>query len=144
MECKNMFYLFEDAEDSPRLSLIPWDTDMTFGLIWSGESFYYDEDSWDQEIMERPETAQLREFLPDYSEKSASYWKELRETTLSSRSIQGALQNLTDQLEASGVLLRDRNLWSQRYKGEDSIFSLENWISRRLIFLDQHYGYTAP
>lgn len=144
VECKNMFYLFEDAEDSPRLSLIPWDTDMTFGLIWSGESFYYDEDSWDQEIMERPETAQLREFLPDYSEKSAAYWKELRETTLSSRSIQGALQNLTDQLEASGVLLRDRNLWSQRYKGEDNISSLENWISRRLIFLDQHYGYTVP
>lgn len=141
MECKNIFYLFRNTLDSPTLTLLPWDTDMSFGLLWNGREFSYDPDSWSHSPVSRPETAQLLTVFPGYEKQAAEDWAVLREGILSEKSIQSQIQKLRNQLEHSGTLVRDQNMWSLRYQGEDSIPALEKWILNRLAFLDQYYRY---
>ena len=139
---KNMYYLLRRQEDFLQLQMIPWDTDISFGMELS-DIFYYDDSTWNAPPIERPETPFLRSTLPDLDSLTAQRWAELREDLLTQDNIFRIIDTCYETLHRSGALLRDQASWSQQYCGEDTADGLKDWISRRLTFLDQHYHYSA-
>ena len=136
---KNMYYLLRPHEGSWQLQMIPWDTDISFGMELS-DIFYYDDSSWAAPPIERPETQFCRKALPQLDRMAAGRWAELRETTFSQKNIGEIADTCYKSLFCSGALLRDQANWSQQYCGEDTVQALKSWIANRLSFLDQYYS----
>ena len=138
---KNMYYLFSGAENGYRISLIPWDTDMAFGIEWDPVSggFIYRYDNNLQRNVLRQEMGLMQQLYPDLHQQMSIRWKELRETVFSQEYIYEKIGKYCRLLDESGAPARDYEKWGFYYEGEDTVENLYRFIDGRLQYLDGYY-----
>ena len=135
----NMFYLLKYTETGYRLHLLPWDTDMSWGVVWS-DGFAYDFADSLQKTALRREYGWMQEFHPDLNLQMARRWLQLRESPLTMETVSAILEQEQALLDASGAQKRDTNRWGLRYNGEDSLENLYKSVDARLKYLDAYYS----
>lgn len=139
---KNMFFVMKEGTSGYQMSLLPWDTDMSWGTVWKAEinGFGYDFEMSRQNTALRIEYEWMQKYYPDLDQQMAGRWKELRETLLTMENISGVLEQEQQILDSSGVLQRDAVRWGLYYKGEDSKENLYRSIEARLAWVDEYYS----
>lgn len=136
---KNIYYVIMREKKEETIHLIPWDTDMSFGVYWK-DGFRYMPESVET-ISYRMEYSPLKEHYPQMPEKLAQRWGELRKEVFSEENILNKINEYESLLLKSGALERDYNVlgWNS-WGGEDNIDNLKSYIERRLEVLDENYG----
>lgn len=137
---KNIYYVVENENGKESLSMIPWDTDMSFGVYWiDGSGFKYVPES--VEIIEyRMEYEALKQQYPDLDERMAKRWQELRQTVFSAENILGKIDAYRYTVLMSGAVDRDFNMlgWYS-WGGADTPENLKVYIENRLQILDAQF-----
>lgn len=137
---KNMYYLLKRQDEGYRMFMIPWDTDISWGVIYS-DAFLYDyPESMGAEVVRMEYNAMLREY-PQLDTMLSVRWQELRESVLAEEMILGSLEACQEELDRSGAMERDRACWEPIYGGQDSWENLTRFLQERLYRLDEYYGY---
>ena len=139
---KNIFFLLEKVGEGYGLSLIPWDTDMSWGTVWKPEvgGFAYDFEQSLQNMSLRIEYEWMQEYHPDLDSQMAKRWLELREDLLTMENITAVLEQQQALLDASGAQKRDQEDWGLFYGGQDSLENLYRSIEARMEWLDAYYS----
>lgn len=137
---KNMFYLVLKGYDY-RICMIPWDTDMGFGLAWeAGIGFVYTPDECLTKEVIREEYEEMQTLYPTLNKHIAERWFELHEDILSLENIYSIVDEAKSELCNSGAYERDKDKWGERYDGQDTHEALELWIRDRLQWCDEYYS----
>ena len=138
---KNIYYVLKEADGKDKLSMIPWDTDMSFGVYWiDGSGFQYVPES--VEIIEyRMEYEALKSQYPDLDERMAKRWRELRQNVFSAENILGKIDAYRYTALMSGAADRDFNMlgWYS-WGGQDTPENLKIYIENRLDILDKKFN----
>lgn len=135
----NMFYLLKQGETGYRLYLLPWDTDMSWGVVWN-KGFTYDFAESLQKTALRREYYWMQDFHPDLDHQMAKRWFELRENLLTMENMIPIVEQEQAVLDSGGAQKRDQELWGLYYEGEDSLENLYKSIEARLEWLDDYYS----
>ena len=135
----NMFYLLKQCETGYRLQLLPWDTDMSWGVVWR-DGFVYDFEESLQKMALRREYGWMQEFYPDLDRQMARRWLELRENLLTMENVAGILEQEQFCLDTSGAQKRDTDRWGLFYGGADSLKNLFRNVEARFNWLDAYYS----
>ncbi len=135
---KNMFYLLQKEEDHFEMSFIPWDTDMSMGIIWT-DKFVYDYTVSVQQNVKRQEHNFMLQNQPELNDTIAKYWIEMREHIYTEENIQILLNENIATISNSGAYLRDLQKWGTRYGGADTHEALRAWCKERLDIMDSLY-----
>lgn len=136
---KNMYYVLRQREEGYRLTFVPWDTDMSWGIVYE-DSFQYQYDRSLNLEIQRMESGAMQALHPDLHSRMCSRWQELRQGILSSGHIQGLIRGVEESLTGSGALARDRQCWGLLYGGEDTVENLKRFVEDRLQILDERYA----
>ena len=132
---KNMFYALKKTDNAYELRLVPWDTDLSFGVTWG---YNYEESL--NAIVERPELQSIREIMPSVNREMTKRWNELRKSVFSNKTIFLTYDRIIEKLTASGALNRDQEKWGLLHEGEDNLENLNDFICERLALLDKYYS----
>ena len=139
---KNMFFLFEMGQDDFEVYLLPWDTDMSFGIGWNGNAgkieFMYDE--MVTSVAKRLEYTELKKLYPDLDKKMAQRWNEMRDGVFSTENIIATAEKYHTFMQATAAYQRDSQVWGLKNGGADSYDRLLEFIQQRMEFLDGHYA----
>ncbi len=136
---KNMFYVFVPTDDHYTISYIPWDTDMSFGVIYNA-GFIYDYEISMNRLTCRQEYEDVLAVHPQLNQRMCDIWSSLRKDILSDTSIHASLNNLAEQLSAGGAYARDIAKWGTHYGQEDTQEKLRSYILERASKLDQYFA----
>ena len=136
---KNMFYALRAAEQGYEMHFVPWDTDMSLGVMWIN-GFAYDFDKSMETTWHRREYDAVRNQTPMFDERYQARWKELRDTAFSPIRMEKHIRRLQEYLESSGAYLRDQYCWDIRWEGKDTCEALIRWCEERSARFDQLYS----
>ena len=140
MEYKNMFYIFNKTNAGDyKIKLDPWDTDMSFGLIFD-DGFKYNLDVSLKSNVVRKEMNYILKNNPDIYKQICDRWIELRSDTLNEDHVLSVLNDLNCEVSDSGALRRDSNNWHFFYKGKDTYENMIKFICERTKTMDEWYG----
>lgn len=139
-QIKNMFFLLKADGERYQLSLLPWDTDMSWGVTWD-DGFVYDFEASRQCEALREEYEWVRQCCPDLDQQMARRWFELRGKLLTVEHMVTVLEREQQILKTSGAQTRDTQQWGLVYQGEDSPENLFRIIEARLAWLDEYYSH---
>ena len=106
---KNIFFLLEKTDTGYQMSMLPWDTDMSWGTVWKAEAggFAYDfEDSRQKDAL-RVEYEWMSDYHPDLDRQMAQRWFALREELLTVENMTAILEQEQQVLDCSGAQIRD-------------------------------------
>lgn len=132
---KNMYYCLLKEASSYRLSMIPWDTDMGLGIVYS-DGFVHDFDVSLHMNVTRREYSQMSALHPDLEERMGMRWWQLRQGVLSTDNLIQQLESQIQVLSQSGAYARDRQRWEPYYGGVDTQESVLRFVRERLALLD--------
>lgn len=135
---KNMFYLLKKQGDSYQLSMIPWDTDMSWGVTFVN-GFVYDYHKSMNHMPQRREYSAMLQEYPELESLLASRWNELRQTVFAEENILKELKANQATLEQSGALHREIDWWGLMFEG-DTKENLSLFLQERLLRLDEYYS----
>ncbi len=135
---KNRFFLVEDYDTNPTTKIILWDTDMAFGLRWVNR-FAYDLEYAITSNAEQNEYQKLLELNPDLFTKISNRYNELRKTVLTYENVKNIAKTLYDNVNMTGAVIRDYELYGTCYNGEDTIDNFYKYINGRLTYLDNYF-----
>lgn len=136
---KNMFYLLKWRGDSYQLYMIPWDTDMCWGVTYITD-FAYDYQRSMNELVFRREYSAMLQKIPDLKMIMSLRWAELRQSVFSEEHVLKLLEENQAALSQSGAFIRDRACWGQFFKGKDTAENLSRFLQERLYRLDEYYS----
>jgi hypothetical protein len=136
----NIFHVLRKTETGYDYFLLPWDTDMSFGVTWKlGEGFCYDYDESLAAIGCRIEADGEMLENPDYAQKATEHWHTMRQTVFEEQALLARVDALYDQLLPTGALTREKLRWPEYYHGADTVENMKYFISDRLAYLDEFY-----
>ena len=154
---KNLFlYNYDQTIDSPtlrnRMGIAPWDLDGTWGRRWDGKKDICMPDQdfttflWNYEHGTLTLFHRLKRLgSMGWEDELAARYAELRETHFSEESLCARFQKYADLFEESGVVAREAACWSSYHPDIlGDVAYIQEWISQRLQYLDQQYGYVKP
>lgn len=135
----NMYYCLKKDGASYRLTMIPWDTDLTFGVTWLTDRNGYDYDVSLNQTVKRREYDQMAILHPELAEKLSQRWYQLRQDVLSTQNLLDILETQIGQLNGSGAYARDQATWEPSHGGLDTQESVLRFVQERLTLLDAYY-----
>lgn len=135
---KNMYYCLRKEASGYRLSMIPWDTDMSLGVIYSN-GFVYDYDASLRMTVLRREYSQMSALYPDLEERMGARWRQLRQSVLATDNLIRQLESQIQVLSQSGAYARDGQRWEPYHGGMDTQESALRFVRERLALLDDRY-----
>lgn len=130
---RNLYCLLTPREGDYSVRYILWDTDMSMGMCLD---FLYDYEQSVHSVVLRQDHDMIRKAHPDLDETIARRWVQLRQTLLSGEHLDGLLQSITRELDASGAVRRDRDRWGS-YSGD--MVPVDQYLRDRLEYLDAYY-----
>jgi len=136
----NMYYVLDKPADDLKISLILWDTDMSFGVGWGDGAYTYIPWMKNYWPCNRPEYESLKEIYPGIDSMLADRWKELRSSVLSEENINRHIEEYEILFEKSGAFSRDKARWGEYHNGADTIENFYQFIKERMVVLDNLYG----
>lgn len=145
-ESKNVYYGVHDKTLDSRLTMTPWDLDVSLGA----QSFSF----LTPEIVSPERPLDWISHLPmvvmfnlsprHHNEVMNRYW-QLRETWLHTDSLVARFERVIDELEQCGASAREESRWSGDSDIGGAVLDLSaemeyvsEWIRRRMAYLDQH------
>ena len=146
-ESKNIFYGVYDTQVDNRLTMFPWDLDISLGANIMPELNQPD-------IVSPERPVNWIGLLPmagmmdikSYRDEVEQRYRELRETVLNTDSLVNRFRTVIDNLEACGAATREENRWSKDSDIARKVLDLskemdyvEDWIRRRMVYLDEHF-----
>lgn len=138
---KNMFYLLTAEKDDYRLSLVPWDTDMSWGMVWVRDiGFAYRYDVSMKQGSFRQEYYDYKKWMPELIPLLAERWSLLREELLTEETVLAYVDEMSSQLCRSGVMQRDKDRWGYYFDGEDTEQMLRKFLVERLEKTDSRFS----
>lgn len=137
---KNMFFAFKKEPDGYRLYLIPWDTDLSWGNIYTddaGDLYTEYEKERAEEYLAWPLLDRMiRLDVGNIKSRIAVRWKELRRGVLSDARMEDTLSDCMHQVQDSGAFFRDALRWPDSNHGGE-YKSLRDFMKKRMVFLDR-------
>lgn len=135
---KNQFLVAKDMGESYRFLIVPWDLDYSFGLVYDEEQDGAKSYGYDVEyILPNPVMDILLEEnnTKNIAGRIRERWQALRMDVLREERILSELEEITQELERSGALNRERERWPEGLYEEDAS-GIEDYLKDRLQFLD--------
>ncbi len=127
-------YLMRQHDTDP-FKIIPWDLDGTWGLFWNGNSIGYNE------VLSNGLYNRLLALNPnDFRMKMKTRWIYLRANTFSQTNLTNVFEENFEQLSESDIISIENAKWNQGIDLETEHVKLNNWLTSRLIFLDEYYA----
>lgn len=139
VDYKNMFYLISEEDGIQTVTLIPWDTDMSYGVTWSN-GINYDYDHSLNMAVRRMEYESVNEIYPDLNDRVAARWQQLREAGFTYDWLMEQLYAIQKELLESCAFEREQTLWGNKYGEEDTWGAMEKYIKERLAWMDAYYA----
>jgi len=137
---KNIFFVLKDTGDGYMLRFILWDTDMSFGIVWTPTGFVYNIESALGSAACRPETAPYSKINPEIYDIMAQNWAKLRADVLTDENIQREFDECYDQITSSGAYTREQiERPEPAYGGADTKEAMESYIYQKLAMMDEKY-----
>lgn len=133
---KNIFTARYD-ENEPYF-FVPWDLDGTLGTIWNG----YREDI-SNDILKNGFYKKLFKDKSEggFTDKLTKRWNELRNTVIDQSAIMELFSSNYNFLLENGVYEREELAWPDSHRIDQlNLEYSSNWLSRRLLFLDQVFN----
>ena len=137
---KNMFYVLRKNDAGYGMTLLPWDTDMSWGVVWDDYDLVMDPEASRQHLVYRKEYGWISQFYPDLAQRMADRWFQLRQDLLTMENMTAILEEGQQILRTSGAQQRDQDCWGLFYGGEDSLENLYQTLEDNLSWLDDYYG----
>ncbi len=153
---KNMFFYNYDQQASTStrmIGLAPWDLDGTWGRRWDGSSSICRADQdfttflWAYEHGTLTLFHRLQELeYMNWEKQLSKRYAELRQTHFAEEALHERFETYAELFEASGADEREGERWAKLYHGNirGDVDYIKRWITTRLAFLDEQYGYVAP
>lgn len=135
---KNMFYLLVPDSSDYQMYYVPWDTDMSLGILWE-DGFVYNYDRALESYVVHQDFSNLLITNSWLAQQTASRWKELRQSMYSKQAIEGLFEEIYGQLHQCNAVQRDQERWGTWAGGEDTYAKLRQFCIERLEVLDQYY-----
>ena len=137
---KNMFFAFKKEQDGYRLYLVPWDTDLTWGNVYTDqeEELYVihaperAENYLEWPFMDRVLALDVEEIRSAVSDR----WKELRQGVLSDAYMEELLLSYRHQVQDSGAFQRDALRWPDSHH-DGNYRGMYDFMVKRMNFLDK-------
>ena len=146
-ECANIYYAVRDFRENRRLTMVPWDLDISLGQNYSPEVDLPDmvsPERYPELWISHLPMCDMLEVGWYYDEVLARYL-ELREHQLNTDSLVNRFRTAIDELEMTGAAQREETRWSgdSDIAGKDLNLSdemdyVEDWIRRRMAYLDEY------
>ena len=137
---KNMFYILRPSETGYTLFYLPWDMDMSMGVIYlSDAGIVYDYSESMNHMVSRIEYVPMKELHPELGQIMADHWKECRTFVYSEPLIKELVAKHVDTICSSGAFGRDVQKWGFLYDGMDTHSALIQYCIERLSVLDSYY-----
>ena len=137
---KNMFFAFKKEPDGYRMYLVPWDTDLSWGNIYTedAEKLYtvYAGERAEEYLVWPLLDRMIRLNVGNIKSRITARWKELRQGVLSDAHLEDTLSYCMHQVQDSGAFERDALRWpGSSHEGEYD--SLRGFMKKRMLFLDR-------
>jgi hypothetical protein len=114
---------------------IPWDLDGVWGIIQRGKRIPTTNDLLSNGLFDR-----LLEINPsDFRQKLKSRWKLLRQTHLANSKLFERIDKIYNKFSDEKIYDREQLIWPNSTSNEDHYLYLEDWLKKRLIYLDAHF-----
>lgn len=146
-ECINIYYSVQDFRKNTRVTMTPWDLDISLGQNYAPSVNLPDmvsPERYPAGWISHVPMADMFEVKWYYNQLLARY-RELRETYLNTDSLVNRFRTAIDELKNSGAAAREEARWSgdSDLAGKTLDLSaemdyVEDWIRRRMAFLDEH------
>lgn len=137
---KNMFYIFDVTENGQTITMTPWDTDMTLGIKWKDNGFFYDYADALTIMNHRMELPAMEQIYPDLDQVMGERWQELRKELFTVEHLMMLSREMLQELEESGAVARDQEIWGLYHGGTDTVENLWRFLKERIEFLDTYYS----
>lgn len=125
-----------------KIHFTPWDLDLTLG-----QPSYNDNEAWDSWILYRPDLVATFAAIPDFDQRLAERWAELRAGPLATGAvlarIDGYQQTMGDAIEQNFEIWPISSIQFGGYLYPVSSYAEEdayvrNWVTERLAWMDDH------
>ncbi|MEE0804614.1 MAG: CotH kinase family protein, partial [Prevotellamassilia sp.] len=147
---KNMYWAIQDYQRDARLTPIPWDMDGTLGRNYAG-SDHTSNATRDYRDFLRREGHQnvlferLYKLDPnDWNAQMAKRYRQLRRTHFNPQRLSERITSLLHLMEQSGAHIREAQRWNNanglRINIPQEAELLQDWITRRIAYLDTQYN----
>ena len=137
---KNIFFVLQDKGDEYQMRFVLWDTDMSYGIVWSPNGFIYSIENALKGAAHRPETKEYVKVNPEIYDIMAEKWAVLRQGVLTEENIQEELDECYNLIINSGAYTREKQIWGcDSYGGADTKEAMESYISQKLAIMDEKY-----
>jgi hypothetical protein len=147
---KNMYWAIQDYQRDARLTPIPWDMDGTLGRNYAG-SDHTSNATRDYRDFLRREGHQnalferLYKLDPnDWNAQMAKRYRQLRRTHFNAQRLSERITSLLHLMEQSGAHIREAQRWNNanglRINIPQEAVLLQDWITRRIAYLDTQYN----
>lgn len=137
---KNTFFLLHPQDEALKLQFVLWDTDMSMGMHWAGNSFEHAPAMFSSaEPALRAESGLL--FAQDKRLRAAymQRYAQLRQGLLSTANLESAILRAHDEITSCGALARDQARWGLLHGESDTLETLLDFIRTRCAWLDAQY-----
>lgn len=144
---KNMYYCMRlKADGTYKVSLIPWDMDLSLGTLYDAENkngLYWKYDT--KENLETKEcacclTRRLRQLhVREFEETLRERYRKFRQNILREEKLFGQIESLSEQIIRSGAFYRDLRAWQEGGHSTDYSMMREA-IRKRLMYLSDLEG----
>ena len=151
-ESKNIFYACYDCQDNHRLTMFPWDLDISLGGNIAPE--------WDTPDLVRPDRPiKWISNLPmvdmmgvkKYRDEVSERYHELRKTVLNTDSLVNRFRTMINYLDGCGAIDREESRWShdqdinwKELNIRKEMDYVEDWLRRRFEYTDEFEFLPAP
>ena len=142
---KNTYLSVYNQQESPMLTVSPWDLDGTWGRRWDGSSSLTGPEQDFDAFISTHEHAQNNLFLRlkrlnynNYNDRLKDRYRELRGSWFSHEKLMKRFERYYELFVISGAAARERDRWPVGdFAGEMQFLS--TWIRKRLAYLDNQY-----
>jgi hypothetical protein len=139
---KNMYITFKQKNDGYTALVCPWDCDLSLGVTWDENAALF----WqykEKELTELIGAGNLPNRILNLNvngaqKKLQTCWKALRQDILSNEALTKQVDTLTDEIKNSGTWDREVIRWPSGGHVLDDNTYIKNFISKRMIFLDNY------
>ena len=145
---KNMYYVLKWNGEEYSVYFVPWDVDISLGVVWKNDNFAYDYEQSMNVYAGKSEYSKIKVFMEYNKQKYGTLnleesinkrWAELKETVFTTENIYEILDENKETLEQSGAKIRDKKLYGLYYKGADTVTRLYDFAKLRIFKLDEFY-----
>lgn len=136
---KNMYYLLKYKDGGYQVHIVPWDTDMSFGIMWGNDFEVLTQKAIRYTVMRDEVEEKLLVQNPTAENLISDRWKQLRKDVFSAENISLHTDRNYALLSASGAYIRNAEVEPLRYGGEDTIENMKYFIAGKLKVMDEKY-----